>query len=259
MTPTADVLLSVRELSVEIETADRPLLALDSVSFDLSRGETLGLVGESGSGKSLLATAILRLVRPPGRIVSGHILFDGHDLAKIPLSSLNEIRGRRIALDPPGRFPRPQSGAPRPRPVERGHPPPRDPRPWRHRSADARHTRPGRPHRRRPRPRRLPRVAQRGHEATGGDRPRPGHRTRAARRRRPDIGGRRHDPGADPRRPLSADQRNGPDNDLRVPRPAGHLVTVLAGGQPLRRSGDRDRTRQRGSSNRPATRTRRLW
>ena len=100
MTSTADVLLSVRALSVEFETAGRPLLALDSVSFDLLRGETLGLVGESGSGKSLLATAILGLVRPPGRIASGQIVFDGDDLAPMPQSSLNEIRGRRIALIP---------------------------------------------------------------------------------------------------------------------------------------------------------------
>ena len=100
MTSNGGVLLAVRELSVEFESSGEPVRALDCVSFDLLRGETVGLVGESGSGKSLLATALLRLVRPPGRIVAGAIMFDGRDLLQLPDAALNDVRGRRIALIP---------------------------------------------------------------------------------------------------------------------------------------------------------------
>jgi oligopeptide/dipeptide ABC transporter ATP-binding protein len=100
MTSAADVLLSVRALTVEFETDEQPVRALDGVSFDLRRRETLGVVGESGSGKSLLATALLRLVRPPGTIVGGEIVFDGSDLMLLAPAAMNAIRGRRIALIP---------------------------------------------------------------------------------------------------------------------------------------------------------------
>ena len=100
MSSPSELLLAVRNVSVEFETAVDPLRALDGVSFDLSPGETLGLVGESGSGKSLLANAVMGLVRPPGRVVSGEIAFDGQDLLRLPPSALNRIRGRRVALIP---------------------------------------------------------------------------------------------------------------------------------------------------------------
>ena len=100
MSASPNVLLAVRNVSVEFETPAEPLLALDGVSFDLTPGETLGLVGESGSGKSLLANAVMGLVRPPGRIVSGAITFDGQDLLRLSASALNRIRGRRISLIP---------------------------------------------------------------------------------------------------------------------------------------------------------------
>ena len=72
--------------------------AVDHVSFQLTAGETLGLVGESGSGKSVTAFSILRLVQPPGRLVSGRVLFEGRDLLSLPESEMRQVRGARISL-----------------------------------------------------------------------------------------------------------------------------------------------------------------
>lgn len=91
-----EVLLAVRDLCVR--SGDRALL--DRVGFDVRRGETVGLVGESGSGKSLLALAIMGLVRPPGRIVSGSVVLDGQDLCALSDAAMDAVRGRRVALIP---------------------------------------------------------------------------------------------------------------------------------------------------------------
>ena len=72
--------------------------AVADVSFTLNRGETLGLVGESGSGKSVTALSIIRLVQPPGRIVSGAIHFDGRDLMTLDETAMRAVRGRRIGF-----------------------------------------------------------------------------------------------------------------------------------------------------------------
>ncbi len=72
--------------------------AVENVSFDVRRGETLGLVGESGCGKSVTSFSILRLVGSPGKIVDGQILFEGRDLLKISKSEMVEIRGNRISM-----------------------------------------------------------------------------------------------------------------------------------------------------------------
>ena len=72
---------------------------MDGVSLSLAPGETLGLVGESGCGKSVTAMSVLRLVpSPPGRLVSGRILFDGRDLATLPLRELRKIRGAAVGM-----------------------------------------------------------------------------------------------------------------------------------------------------------------
>ncbi|MGH9893884.1 MAG: ATP-binding cassette domain-containing protein, partial [bacterium] len=71
---------------------------MDGVSLDLRPGETLGVVGESGSGKTVTSLSILRLVPPPGRIVSGEILFDGRNLAALSEAELRDIRGRQISM-----------------------------------------------------------------------------------------------------------------------------------------------------------------
>jgi oligopeptide/dipeptide ABC transporter ATP-binding protein len=93
-------LLSILNLSVEFGGHHAAARAVDRVSFDISKGERLGLVGESGSGKSVIARAIMGLTRPPGRVVEGTIVFDGVDMTRARESTLNSIRGRRIALIP---------------------------------------------------------------------------------------------------------------------------------------------------------------
>ena len=91
-------LLSVRGLSVEFPTRQGPVHAVEGLSFEIARGDTLALVGESGSGKSTVALALLRLVASPGRIVSGEILFDGRDLAPLSEDEIRKVRGRDIAM-----------------------------------------------------------------------------------------------------------------------------------------------------------------
>ena len=103
--PAGGVLLSVRDLSTHFATPDGILRAVDGVSFDLRRGETLAVVGESGSGKSITGLSLLGLVpRPAGRIVAGEILLSGRDgrvrdLAKLDEAGLQGIRGNEIAMD----------------------------------------------------------------------------------------------------------------------------------------------------------------
>jgi oligopeptide transport system ATP-binding protein len=92
-------LLEVRDLSTYFETEDGTVKAVDGISFELKRGETLGIVGESGSGKSVTNLSIIRLVpSPPGKIVSGEVLFDGQDLLLLPEDEVRKVRGRRIAM-----------------------------------------------------------------------------------------------------------------------------------------------------------------
>jgi len=91
-------LLQVKNLTVTYETRQGPVRAVDNVSFTLHRGEVLGLVGESGCGKSTLGLALLRMVRPPGRITSGQMLFQGRDLLKLSAEEMRKLRGRHISM-----------------------------------------------------------------------------------------------------------------------------------------------------------------
>ena len=92
-------LLSVRDLRTYFHTRNGIYRAVDGVSFDLERGETLGIVGESGSGKSVTCYSIMGLVpQPPGRIESGSAVFDGVDLLKCSAAEARRIRGKRIAM-----------------------------------------------------------------------------------------------------------------------------------------------------------------
>jgi oligopeptide transport system ATP-binding protein len=94
-----DVLLSVQELETHFFGEDGVVKAVNKVSFDLKRGETLGIVGESGSGKSVTNLSIMRLIPdPPGRIVGGRIVFDGVDLLEVSDNDIRDIRGKRIAM-----------------------------------------------------------------------------------------------------------------------------------------------------------------
>jgi peptide/nickel transport system permease protein len=91
-------LLSVRNLSVEFDSPNGPLRAVNDVSFDLRRGETIGLVGESGSGKTTTALAMLRLLPPGGQVVAGQVLFDGEDLMTLDAREMRAVRWARLAI-----------------------------------------------------------------------------------------------------------------------------------------------------------------
>ncbi|SDH79686.1 ABC transporter ATP-binding protein [Pseudomonas panipatensis] len=94
-----DNLVEVRELSVDFSSGTEIIHAVEKVSFDIRRGETLALVGESGSGKSVTANSILRLLPyPSARHPSGSIRYGDQDLLRIPESKLRRIRGNRIAM-----------------------------------------------------------------------------------------------------------------------------------------------------------------
>ena len=91
-------LLSVRHLSTGFPFGDRWVPAVQDVSFDIAKGETLALVGESGSGKSLTAYSLLRLVPPPGRILQGDIEIEGRNLMDLSEAEMEHVRGAKISL-----------------------------------------------------------------------------------------------------------------------------------------------------------------
>ena len=94
-----ETILSVKNLKTYFQTEDGVVKAVDGISFDLAKGETLGIVGESGSGKSVTNLSILRLIAtPPGKIVDGEVMFDGLDILKMSAEEVRKIRGRRIAM-----------------------------------------------------------------------------------------------------------------------------------------------------------------
>jgi peptide/nickel transport system permease protein len=92
-------LLDVSALSVEFLTESGPATVVDKVSFGVAPGEMLGIVGESGSGKTVTSLAVMRLVpSPPGRIVSGSVMFEDRDLLTFSLKQMRGIRGNEIAM-----------------------------------------------------------------------------------------------------------------------------------------------------------------
>jgi len=92
-------LLEVRDLRTYFYTQEGTVKAVDGTTYSVEEGETLGLVGESGCGKSVSALSILRLIpQPPGKIVSGQILFEGRDILKLDEDELRRIRGGKIAM-----------------------------------------------------------------------------------------------------------------------------------------------------------------
>jgi len=90
----ADVLLKVENL----RTVFGPVVAVNDVSFEIRKGETLGLVGESGSGKSVTAFSIIRLVQEPGQITGGKIIFQGRDLRALSEEEMRRVRGAGIGF-----------------------------------------------------------------------------------------------------------------------------------------------------------------
>jgi len=96
---TARTLLSVKNLKTYLNTSKGVVKAVDDVTFDIQKGETLGIMGESGSGKTMTALSIMRLLPyPPAEIVSGSIELDGMELVNLPEDKMREIRGNKISM-----------------------------------------------------------------------------------------------------------------------------------------------------------------
>jgi len=92
------LLLSVRGLTAHYYTPAGVVKAVEGLSFDVDKDDSLAIVGESGCGKTTVALSILRILRPPGRIISGQALFEGTDLLTMPPSELRRIRGEKIGM-----------------------------------------------------------------------------------------------------------------------------------------------------------------
>jgi oligopeptide/dipeptide ABC transporter ATP-binding protein len=97
-TASTGSMLQVRDLHVQIPTRRGVVHAVDGVSFEVHRGDAMGLVGESGSGKSMTLRAILGVLPPEARISAGQIRLDGQDLVPLRQSDLNRIRGPKISM-----------------------------------------------------------------------------------------------------------------------------------------------------------------
>jgi oligopeptide/dipeptide ABC transporter ATP-binding protein len=94
----AQTLLQVEDLHTQFFTSRGVVHAVDGVTFHVDAGETLGVVGESGCGKTMTALSILRLLPDPGRITSGRILFQGHDVTKMNDEEIRDFRGNDVAM-----------------------------------------------------------------------------------------------------------------------------------------------------------------
>jgi peptide/nickel transport system ATP-binding protein len=93
-----EAVLSVRNLEVEFVTRRSALRAIDGISFDIAKGEVLGVVGESGAGKSVTGLAVIGLIDPPGRIAGGEIRLGGTRIDHLPPEQMRRIRGKRIGM-----------------------------------------------------------------------------------------------------------------------------------------------------------------
>lgn len=94
-----NILLSINDLTIHYVTDDGRCKAVNNVSLQLKKGETLGLVGETGAGKTTIALGIMNLIpNPPGKIISGEIALDNEDLLKLPESKMRRIRGAKVSM-----------------------------------------------------------------------------------------------------------------------------------------------------------------
>ena len=94
ITPMDDTILRSDDLRVVFEAPEGTVKAVNGVSFSLKRGSTLAVFGEGGAGKTTLALAILRLLPYSGRIVQGHIYYEGRDLLALSGEEMRRLRGR---------------------------------------------------------------------------------------------------------------------------------------------------------------------
>jgi peptide/nickel transport system ATP-binding protein len=94
----SEPVLSVRDLRVEFVTRRGILKAIDGISFDIAKGEVLGVVGESGAGKSVTGSAVIGLIDPPGRIAGGEIWLSGTRIDNLRPEEMRRIRGKRIGM-----------------------------------------------------------------------------------------------------------------------------------------------------------------
>jgi peptide/nickel transport system ATP-binding protein len=97
-TPMAQPVLSVRDLRVEFVMRRGILKAIDGISFDIGKGEVLGVVGESGAGKSVTGSAVVGLIDPPGRIAGGEVWLSGMRIDNLPPEDMRRVRGKRIGM-----------------------------------------------------------------------------------------------------------------------------------------------------------------
>ena len=91
-------ILKVRDLKTYFYMEEGVVKAVDGVSFELFPNEVLGIVGETGSGKSVTVKSIMRLIKPPGKIVGGEVLYNGTDILKLPEREMYRIRGKEISM-----------------------------------------------------------------------------------------------------------------------------------------------------------------
>ena len=90
--------ITINNLCTSIDADIGIVKAVENVSFSIKKGEVFGLVGESGCGKTMTALSIMGLVPPPGRIVSGEIIFEGKDITRLNEKEMQDIRGNKIGM-----------------------------------------------------------------------------------------------------------------------------------------------------------------
>ena len=94
----SEKLLEIKDLHTFFYTDAGVVKAVNGVSFQVNKGQTIGIVGESGCGKSVMSLSIMRLIQDPGKIVEGQVIFNGQDLAKLSQSEMRKINGDRISM-----------------------------------------------------------------------------------------------------------------------------------------------------------------
>ncbi len=93
-----DAVLSVRDLETTFFSKLGPIRAVNRVSYDIKKGQTLGIVGESGCGKSVTSFSLMRLIEKPGQITNGSVLLNGRDILKLSEPQMEEVRGGEMAM-----------------------------------------------------------------------------------------------------------------------------------------------------------------